>query len=443
MKSENKTSNAINSSCQNAIPEQYRKLTSKGEGISLGNLAEIVTQETLPFLLMRLVNESSNEELQVNILEIAAKKLDRPTGTLLRMFREYRKNGQNKQGLLRFISAGELSSKSGPTDWLIKSYLDKGSLAMIFGKSGTLKSFAAIDIGLSVSTGNDWHGNPVGQGAVFYICGEGMKGIPPRLKAWEIHHGIYLNKVPFFVSSRPVQFLNEESAAEVVAAVNALSEQHGNPVLIIIDTLNRNFGDGDESNTADMTMFVNIIDTYLRLTYGCTVLIIHHTGLNNHDRARGSYSLYAALDWVYQVDRQNNILKINNQKSKDFENLPPVYLKTEVITLDWEEDDGAAMTSLILKSTSDTFKKNKSLNGANKIAFDALLDGIEKNEGKPIHIDTWRTAAYEAKISTSDKPDTRQKAFNRAKDDLLEMELIELKNNCWMPKPDTGHKADI
>lgn len=359
-----------------------------------------------------------------------------------REFRKYQKKADNEGRRFRFLSVDELYSMSGPTDWVVKSYLDKGSLAMFFGKSGTLKSFAAIDIGLSVATGTDWHSNPVGQGTVFYICGEGQKGIARRVRAWEIHHEIGLEKAPFFVSNRPAQFLNIESAREVVAAVNELCDQHGKPVLVIIDTLNRNFGPGDESNTADMTNFINVVDTYLRIPYGCTALIIHHTGLKNQERARGAYALHAALDWEYKAVKEDKILHLTNEKAKDFEPPAPVYLRSEVITLDWEEEDREVMTSLILKSTTDTFRKKDPLNGANKVAYDTLLKSIKNNSGEPIHIEIWRAAAYKAGISKSDKPDARQKAFARAIENLLGMGLIETKDDCWKPTPDTGQEQD-
>ena len=412
----------------------------------LKELAKNITEETLPDLFKQIEEAKLNEINLLDVIEVAAKKLDSPSVSwLLSDFRLFQKQENAKQGGFQFLSIEELYAKSVQTEWLIKPYLDKDALAMLFGISGTLKSFTAIDIGLSIATGKDWHGNPVAPGAVFYICGEGQKGISRRLRAWELHHKINLDGVPFFVSNKPAQFLNEESAMDVVAAVNALRDKHGNPVLIIIDTLNRNFGHGDENNTSDMTTFVNIIDNYLRIQYGCSVLIVHHTGLKKQERARGSYALHAALDWEYQATKHDGmILVLKNTKSKDSESLSSVYLRSKVITLDWVEKDGTAITSLILKRTAaNTVRKNKQLTGTNKIAYDSLLEGIKKNGGKPISTKTWRKSAYEAKISDSDKSDSKQKAFKRAKEELLEQGLIETKDDLWRPKKDTGHEADI
>jgi hypothetical protein len=39
---------------------------------------------------------------------------------------------------------------------------------------------------------------------------------------------------------------------EVLESVRHLAENHGEPVLIVVDTLARNFGNGDENSTKDM-----------------------------------------------------------------------------------------------------------------------------------------------------------------------------------------------
>jgi len=450
MKNETETLNTVNNLNEDQIPPEYQNTID--HPLSLGVFAETVTADSIPFLMMRLAKESNEKNIQLAIITEAANTLNTTVVELWQEFQKYqnsqsvKENSINKQGNFRFLSVSELFAMSHSTDWLIKTFLDKGSLAMLFGKSGTLKSFAAIDMGLCVATGYEWHGNPVARGTVFYICGEGHKGISRRLKAWELHYSINLPKVGFFISDRPAQFLNKESALEVVAAVNSLNDQYGKPALIIIDTLNRNFGSGDESNTADMTNFVNVIDSSLRHQYGCTVLIVHHTGLKDQGRARGAYSLHAALDWVYKADRHDNILTLHNSKAKDFEQLPPVNFIPEIITLEEMEEDGSPMTSLILRTTADKVRKNRPLHGAKKIAYDVLMDGVSKNAGKPIDIVIWREAAYRAGISQTDTPSAKQKAFNRAKDNLQQMGLVETNNDQWNPIQtalDTGHKTDI
>ena len=356
----------------------------------------------------------------------------------------------------QFLSVAELYSLAPPT-WLVKPYLDAKSLAMIFGEPGTMKTFAALDLGLCLATGQPWHEHPVRQGSVFYIAGEGLTGLSRRIKAWGISRGISLETTPFFTSDRPAQILDGASAMEVVRAADELREVHGNPVLIIIDTLSRNFGPGDDNSTADMSRFISTVDENLRCRYQCAVLIVHHSGLTAKDRARGAGALRAALDWEYKMSGVGHgIRTLTNTKTKDYEFPPPISFMPEIITLDgWTDpDDGEVRTSCVLHRVEGMAQDNRrSLTGAKKIAFNALITAIEVSgkaaplnmggEGRKIvHIDTWRTVAYGAGISPTPTQAAKKKAFQRAVTDLRDGGWIETHNDFWWPKRDTGQGRD-
>ena len=192
------------------------------------------------------------------------------------------------KGKIQFVSAADLCSEPRPVKWLIRKHTEEGSLGMTFGEPEAMKTFNALDQGLSVATGHEWHGHPVQQGPVFYLAGEGHAGLSRRIKAWAKHHKVDLKGVPFFVSDQPAQFLDAQSALDVTQAVDALCKEHGKPTLIIIDTLNRNFGPGDENATQDMTKFIATIDKTIRVRYGCksfsstTVVLTKKGGPGEH-----------------------------------------------------------------------------------------------------------------------------------------------------------------
>jgi len=330
-----------------------------------------------------------------------------------------------------FRSAGELCIKPSPTQWLIKYYLEAGTLACLFGEPGAMKSFSAIDMGLCAACRINWHEIPVRiSGPVFYIAGEGHEGLKRRTRAWSIHHGIELEGVPFFISDRPARFLDASGAAEVAQAVEDLVLQHGAPALIIIDTLNRNFGPGDENKTEDMTRFVSIIDETLRCRYLCTILIIHHSGLTEKERARGASALRAALDWEYRMTKNADGTRILTcTKSKDHEEPPALAFMPEVILLEgWVDEDGETMTSCVLVKT-EAKADMKPLTGSKKIAYDVLV-----NLGGSVHVDMWRDAAYSAGISPTSSKDSKQKAFRRAVLDLTEAGYVETQDDLYWPK---------
>ncbi|MEI6155002.1 MAG: AAA family ATPase [Deltaproteobacteria bacterium] len=352
-------------------------------------------------------------------------------------------DGQNPHNRFHFLSIGDIYSRTIPTEWLIKDYLDTSTLAQIFGEPGSMKSFMALDMGLCIATKTDWHGHPVQvKGPVSYIAGEGLSGIGKRLKAWEKSHGISLKDVPFFVSDRPAQFLDESSAQEVINAVDNLKELHGTPVLIIIDTLNRNFGPGDENFTSDMTRFVSIVDAQLRIKYGSTILIIHHNGLSNQDRARGNSALRAALDWEYRLTKIEDIRTLASTKTKDHEPPPPISFKPEIIILEVDDLDGKFVTSCVLHQTdapAGTGKKGqagtgkKPLSLPQKIAYDTLLAAIkESGEDGKVHEDSWRKIAYSKGISNGEI-DAKKHAFRRAITGLREQNLIDVLNDYYWP----------
>jgi len=56
---------------------------------------------------------------------------------------------------LRLISINELLAEPRPADWLIRSYLERGTLACLFGESGAMKSFVALDMALSIAAGKE------------------------------------------------------------------------------------------------------------------------------------------------------------------------------------------------------------------------------------------------------------------------------------------------
>lgn len=209
-------------------------------------------------------------------------------------------------------------------------------------------------------------------------------------------------------------------------------------MFVVIDTLNRNFGSGDENNTADMTAFVQSIDAAIRIRYGCAVLIVHHTPLNDTKRARGASALRGALDWEYCLSKQSSdIKKLSATKVKDYEPPQEIHFKPKSIQLDgWvDQEDDKIITSCVLEKVESSVSDGKlslaKLQGAQKVVFDCLSKLLKFNpEG--IHIDDWRKMAYEANISSSGTPDANKKAFQRAINELGNKGYVQSKNDLWI-----------
>lgn len=341
----------------------------------------------------------------------------------------------------RFLHAYELLQKNKTTVWVIKDIIEAGSLWVIFGPPGSWKSFLVLDMGLCTASGKSWHGKRIGtHGPVFYIAGEGFNGLARRIKAWEIHNGILIKDIPFFISDRAAQFLDANGADAVADAVDKLRQGYGEPVMVMIDTLNRNFGPGNENTTEDMTRFISIIDTKLRTRYGCAVGIVHHTGLSSEERARGASALKAALDFEYKLQvNPDGTRTMKSTKSKDSEGPSPISFRSEQITLiGWtDQDTGDELSSMALVHTSNSTHTDKILTGAKKVAYDALLTAIQEsgssyNGSATVHIDVWRTVAYRAGISPGGA-NAKKTAFYRAVKALCGSNLVCALDDFYWP----------
>lgn len=348
------------------------------------------------------------------------------------------------KGKFEFDSLASLLQKPKKIDWLIKGYLEAGTLAALFGEPEAMKSFVSLSMGLSIATGLKWHGSPIGQpGSVFYIAGEGHNGISRRLKAWTQHHNITPENVPFFVSNKAMQVLDNSSVLEVVTCIEKLKAEHGDPVLIIIDTLNRNFGNGDENSNKDMTTFVSNIDNHIRTRFNCAVLIVHHTPLSDTKRMRGGTALHGATDWEYSLTKSNDGKRIfESAKTKDHGESSILSFIPQVIELDgWDDEDGMPMTSCVLTKCTNgirTSKENKSLKGANKIALNCFLSLMEEKNTDKVFIEELRTACYDSGISDSALKESKQRNFRRAFNYLQDNNYIECAGGDYWRLAGTG-----
>ena len=268
-------------------------------------------------------------------------------------------------GDFRLIPASTVVAAIKPTDWLIKDWIEHDCLMALFGPPKNYKSFLAFDWGCSIATDTPWCNHQIKKpGLVVYIAGEGHNGLGRRLKAWCQHHGIAPDDLKLVISSRPAQ-ISDEQYVQIIQAETDAAEKHFNvpPVLFIIDTLARNFGAGDENVTSDMNTIVQHLDD-IRRPYKASMLVVHHSGLNNTDRERGSSALSGALDAKFKLSSKPglNTVTLEPQFMKDAKTPAPMDFDIKLVTLDGVVDDeGGAVSSVVLESRSGASQVEKDL----------------------------------------------------------------------------------
>lgn len=332
--------------------------------------------------------------------------------------------------------------------WLIRGFLPRGSVALLFGDAAAGKSLQAIEWAACVALGREWRGRRVAQGSVVFIAGEGHAGLPARFKAWEIANDEQLPDC-LHVSTTGAAFLDQAAAIEVARAIEALPEK---PALVVVDTLHANFGPGDENSASDMGAFLAGIKRVHDVAPDAVLLVVHHPGHGDKTRARGSYALHGALDAEYRLELDGELRILSCTKPKDFERPDPVRSELSVVELPWLDEDGDPVTAPVLAPTDLEQQKARDLPEGLRIAFTSLLDAVSAPPGpnwhganpKPPLIVTrqqWR-ATFE-NHHHADSQETRRKAFNRAVKDLHSGGAVGAWSDTFWPTPEAGAWAEL
>lgn len=346
--------------------------------------------------------------------------------------KEGKPSGVIVPGGLTFVAVGDLPERE--PNFLIDGLIETDCLASVFGDPGHGKSFVAIDMALCVATGTAFHGMEVQPGSVFYIAGEGHNGLGRRTKAWAKHHDTTLHAVPLFASTKAANFLDSAHAEFVGKQIDGLALVHHEPRLIIIDTLARNFGDGDENSTADMNVFVAAMDD-LRTRYpSTTVLVVHHTGHADKSRARGAMAFKGALDAEYQVAKTDDVITVKCTKMKEGEEPASIAFKLEGVHLG-VDGKGKDYGSAVLVPCDAPAAKGGKLSGGKKLALEAFRlaardTGTKRDNGfSGVHLEDWRQAYYQK--STADDPATKRRTFNRVRQDLISDDILVVNSDLY------------
>lgn len=241
--------------------------------------------------------------------------------------------------------AGVFSMRE-PPPWIIKGILPKADLGVLYGASGSGKSFAVLDMALAVARGIDWRGARVRQGNVIYIAAEGGGGVASRLKAYSLHHQVSLAGVPLAIIHATPNFLIEEDITAVVESIVAA----GGSDLIVVDTFAQVTPGANENAAEDMGLALRHARA-IRDATGAMVLLVHHSGKDAERGARGWSGIKAAADVEFEVTRPEDgprILRVSKQKD-GIDNLSWAFtLESVLVGLD---DDGDEVTSLVVVET--------------------------------------------------------------------------------------------
>jgi KaiC/GvpD/RAD55 family RecA-like ATPase len=332
-------------------------------------------------------------------------------------------------------------------DRLVHKLLGAESFAVLCGPPGCGKSFLALDIALAIARGVAIFGRAVTCGAVLYVNAEGFGGFSNRLVAYERHHCLAGEEVSFaWIAAAPDLGPGGSDAEHVVAAGVELQQLTGRQVLlVVVDTLARSIGAGDENAGPDMAAFIGTCDR-IRREFGAATLIVHHVGKNTERGMRGHSSLLAAADTVVNVERtgEGAARTATVVKQKDgadgevfaFE-LRPVEIGTD--------DHGEAITSCVVVPNDTPTPRGPKLSATERRFLDALhnalADHAERRPGDRnfpgvalVALETWKTyATKSAATAGASSPASERAMFSKARKALMDKKVIaEWDGMVWL-----------
>lgn len=336
--------------------------------------------------------------------------------------------------------------------WLVKRLIPAGGLTLVYGHPGSGKSFLAMDLALHVATGADWHDRKVVPGLVVYLAAEGQGGLRLRVDAYRRERSVA--DAPFALIPTQVDLLDPKADLQKLIATLriAISARGGELALLVIDTLSRTFGGGDEAG-ADMAAYVANIGR-IQAELGCTVVLVHHRPKNSeNDTPRGHGSLWGACDAIVLVEAEPNgtVKRARVTKQKDADPGEPVTFTLRSVDLGHDED-GEPVTSCVVEPVMATFTGTDNrvkLSPGQAIALEQLrvscsVEGVpvpievpesiinRSRVDRVVRLDAWQRRTGDALSDPDKSPDTLSRTFRRYRERLQELGLVGVwKDWAW------------
>ena len=317
-------------------------------------------------------------------------------------------------------------------DYIVKGWLDRGALSVVYGPSNVGKSFLAVDLAHHVSKGHDWGDRRVRQGNVLYLAPEGGALFANRVAA--------LADPVFWVLPIPIAFTGRATDAQpLTEMIHRLSEMHGAFDLIVIDTMARVMGAVDENTAPAIAELLRNIDLVKRET-GAHVMLIHHTGKDVLRGARGHSSLRAAVDTEIELTRDEcGKITAEVTKQRDGSTGYRFYYTLRQVELG-RDLDGDPVTTCVVEPALPAEAGRVDVSQTGRKAL-GILDKLIAERGevrkKPAYPGTpcvsladWRDSCVKPGVlSDADKRDTRRRAFNREKEALIAGGVIMVRDD--------------
>lgn len=317
--------------------------------------------------------------------------------------------GDAKPARFTPVPADEFASRSAP-QWIVKGVLPRAELCVLFGESGSGKSFLALDLAGAIARGIPWRGRRVRQGRVVYLAAEGAGGFRNRLVAYSERQGAQLKGLPLDVIPDVPNLLMKDDALAVARAI-------GKAAVVIVDTFAQVTPGGNENAGEDMGKALAHCKGIHRAT-GALVVLVHHAGKDASKGARGWSGLRAAADAELEVTRQGNARMIRTSKQKDGDDDLAWGFALETVNIGVDEDGDPITSCVVIEQEIPAARLMRAL-GPKEEIVNAVIQEMAVAQSSGIEVAAVLAEAVKRMEPPADgKRDTRKQHARRALESL-------------------------
>ena len=342
-------------------------------------------------------------------------------------------------GRLRLMTIDDAAAAPARS-YLIGGLLGEGDLSLWWGQPKTGKSFLLIRLAFGLALGRRMWGRTAKQSNVIYIAAEGEGGVHARMLALRDELGDPAGAFRYIAGRVEVGPPGVDLDAVIAAA------QHAQAGLVVLDTLARTFGDGDENSARDMGGFISAADR-IRAEVGAHVAIVHH-GRKDGESGRGSGALQGAVDLIVKVTRgadgSPNTATI--EAAKDDADGAVMPFRLRLVEAGRLADGTARMTCVAEEGETIGRGARKAPIGRFATALNFLRDimaaGAEPlpaewrmpDDLRAVLLAHWETECIARHLVASDDPKNRKTVFNKVVADLRAAGHVALRDGMvWVP----------
>ena len=239
-------------------------------------------------------------------------------------------DAQADDGRLGF-ECDDWETEPPPIEYLVEGLVPRGCVGMIFGRADALKTWTLFSLGISVAKGVPWLGlYPTTQGRVGIVDYEtGRHNMRRRL------YMLRAGRMGGALATKSFAVLKPNDKA----FWSALAKEHFD--LVIVDSLRKANPGGDENDSDEATVPLNLAAEFSEAT-GCAVLFIHHAKKSSDDgwpEFRGSAAIEDQVDVSFaarKIDVSPEVKRVEIKCTKPGDMRTPDPFSAEIVFDDGE-----------------------------------------------------------------------------------------------------------